>query len=148
MPDNNPNTHSTFISTDDMRNFMLDRSVEDNTIDLDLAFSDEEIRQAMQRCAREFNSIPPFIGVIYGNRLPASTTMFLNGTAKQMYLAKLQQMMRNDMDYDTGGVTTNLVKKRIEHFSNLIKMLGDEFHQQARDWKMNLNMRRAYGPIG
>ena len=148
MPDNQPSGHPDYLSTEDIRNFMLDRSVMDNTLTMDLAFSDEVIREAMKRCAREFNATPPFVSSTTGNRLPSSNILFLYGTAKQCYLAQLQQLMRNDIDYTAGGVETNLAKKRIEHFSSLIKSLGDEFKDLSYQFKLNINIRRAYGRVG
>jgi len=148
MPDNSPaNSHPGYLSTEDVRNFMLDRSISDNVMSLDV-FSDEDIQQAMQRTSRDYNSIPPFLGNVYGNRLPSSNIMFLLGVAKQVYLAQLQQLMRNDIDYTAGGVTTNLAAKKIEHYKYLIKELGAEFEQKVYQFKLRINIGRAFGRIG
>ena len=58
------------LTTEDIRHFLLDRDVEDNDLELDVAFSDEEIRDAMKRAARAYNSIPPFVCTAVSNALP------------------------------------------------------------------------------
>jgi hypothetical protein len=149
MPDNTTPRSSVHISTEDVRHFVLDRSVEDNILDVDLSFSEDEIAKAMVRCAQEYNSIPPIgVSAVFGNRLPAATTMFLYGTAKHLYLAAMQKAMRNDVEYTAGAVTTSLYKDRINHYKTLVKTMDEEFKQQALSYKKAVNIARAYGPIG
>lgn len=142
-------TRTGYLTHDDVRNFMLDRSIEDNLIDRDLAFSDEEIADAMRRCARDYNAIPPYgVSGARGDRLPGNSTLFLYGVAKQLYLSALQKLMRNDIDYTAGNVTTSLTAKRIEHYTNLVKLMDTEFKTIALAVKKNINIRKFMGKIG
>lgn len=149
MPDERPKRHPRYLTSEDVRHYILDRCVADNSLDNDLTFSDEEIRDAMFWCARDYNSIPPYgISNVFGNRLPNTTTCFLFGTIKHLYLIALQRLLRNDMEYDAGGVNTSIYGKRIEHFTDQAKYFGDQFLEIATAWKRNLNIRRCYGKIG
>ena len=58
------------VTEEDVRMYILDRNIEDNGLDLDLSFSHEEIAEAMRRCAREYNSIPPRVGMVSPENLP------------------------------------------------------------------------------
>jgi hypothetical protein len=137
------------LNSEHVRLFLLDRSVQDNVLELDLAFSDPEILDAMNNCARDYNSIPPLgVSTVSGNLLPGNSTLFLNGTCKWLYLSALQKLMRNDMDFDVGGVKASIESKRIEHFTNLVKLFGEEFQSQARTLKRAMNLRLAFGPVG
>jgi len=137
---------SSGLSPEDLRTFMLDNQVENNLLDLDLTWSEQEIADAMRRCAMMWNGTPPLSGSLGVDplRLP-NRYAFLIGTAYQMYLSKLQQYMRNDMDYEVGGVKANLFAKRIGHFQKLLGMLREEFSMLARTEKTNRNVNNAWG---
>ena len=49
--------------------------------------------------------------------------MFLDATVAQLYMSEMNKPMRNDIDYTSGNVTTNLVAKRINTFSELVAIL-------------------------
>jgi hypothetical protein len=135
----------SYITTDDVRKYILDRSIEDNNLDLDLAFGDDEIANAMKGAIRDYNSIPPLIGILEDpTQLPGDTNIFLDATAKHLYLAKLAQLTREDIDYTSGGVTANLVAKRIGHLQELIKLHDELFREPAKDRKLAANLMRAF----
>lgn len=138
----------TYITVDDIRAFILDRTVGDNDLHRDLAFSDEEIMLAMERAAREFRSLPPLVGCYAADALPTDTNMFFDGTAQQLYIAEASRLMRNDIDYDAGGVGTNLVSKEIKHLLDLSQMHAARFREAATAWKRTYNLSQAYGPLG
>lgn len=123
---------------------MFDRSIEDNDLLLDLNFSEEEIQDAMVRAAREFNSIPPFVSAVHPSYLPTDTNLFLDGCAAQLYISELSKLMRNDIDYTTGGVQTNLVAKRIGHLKELFKLHTERFVKAAKDVKLTTNIHAAF----
>ena len=139
---------ASYITEEDVRMFLLDRSIEDNGLDLDLSFSHEEIAEAMRRCAREFNSIPPRISSVSPESLPNDTNLFLDGIAEQLYLSKVANMARNDFDYTAGGVTTNIEAKRLKHFTDLIQLHRQRFRDTATSIKVQYNWEQAYGTIG
>jgi len=134
-----------YLQVDDVRNYIWDRNVEDNDLELDLTFSDEEIIEAMKRCAREYASIPPYVGSVSPGHLPNDTNMFLDGTVAQLYISRLNQLSRNDIDYAAGGVQTNLVKKQIEHMRQLAREHMQRFKEPAMQYKITLNLRNAFG---
>ena len=139
---------NNYLTVDDIRLYILDRSVADNDLDRDLSFSNDEIFAAMERAAREYNSLPPFVNSARAACLPKDTNMFLDGVVQQLYIAWLNRAMRNDIDYDAGGVVTSLEAKRIKHMQQLAQDHGERFREAARNRKVFLNMSEGYGPIG
>lgn len=132
------------LTEQDIRDFILDRSVDDNA-GLDLSFSSADIAQAMKRAAREYNSIPPvFIQVDDKDHLPSETNMFLDATAEQLYISEKARLTRDDIDYSAGGVVTPIARQRIKHLDDLIKFHGERFQTAAKAQKLTANLRRAY----
>ena len=139
---------SGFINEEDVRMFVLDRSAADNDLDGDLSFSPEEIAEAMDRAAREYNSIPPLLSNVQGNRLTKQTNVFLDAIAQQLYIASVARLMRNDIDYTAGGVQTNLEAKRISHYEKLIEFHGKRFKEVAQNIKIAQNISNAFVHFG
>lgn len=135
---------SSIVTEKMVRDFIWDRALDDNHLELDLAFSTEEIMEAMANTARAFNSIPPYTICADPRCLSAHSEVFLNGIASQLYRARLQKMMRNDIEYTAGGVTTSIEQKQIEHMKGLIKLFGDAFITQASDAKRGVNVSNAF----
>lgn len=134
----------SFLNIEEVRHFVMDRTVEDNDLDLDLSFTDEEITQAMERAARSFNSMPPHIMRVEWNRLPLDTNIFLYATAEHLYRAALGKLRRNDIDYNAGGVATNLAAKRIGHFEKMISEYNQLWTSEAKSIKIAANLSRAF----
>jgi hypothetical protein len=139
---------NTYITVDDIRLYILDRSIDDNDFDQDLSFSDEEILNAMARAAREYNSIPPYVNGARADCLPKDTNMFFDATVQQLYIAELNRAMRNDIDYDAGGVVTSMEAKRIKNLQQLAQEHGERFREAARNRKIFINFSDGYGQIG
>ena len=139
---------SNYITVEDVRLYILDRTLEDNDLDKDLAFSDPEIISAMERAAREYRSITPYVGGADASCLSKETNMFLDAITQQLYIAEINRASRNDIDYDAGGVTTNLEAKRIEHFRRLSSEHGERFREAAKALKIFQNWRAGFGKIG
>lgn len=132
------------ITVEDIRLFILDNSIEDNALDMDLEFSDSEILEAMRRCAMTYNTTPPLIGSKVSPENFPYSMVFLHGVAYQLYLSKLHELTRNDIDYNAGGVSTNLVAKRIAHVKGLIQLHKEAFEVQMRELKYVQNANRAF----
>lgn len=132
------------ITSDDVRMYIFDRSIEDNDLLLDLNFSEEEIANAMVRAAREYASIPPYTSTVNPGCLPADTNMFLDAITAQLYMSEMNKLMRNDIDYTSGNVTTNLVAKRIKHLAELVKMYQERFKLAAKEWKISENVSAGF----
>ncbi len=132
------------LTTEDVRAFILDRTVEDNDLLMDLNFSEVEIQNAMVRAAREYASITPYTSVVNPACLPDATNMFLDCVAAQLYLSEMSKLMRNDIDYNSGNITTNLVAKRIGHLKELYKLHMDRFREVAKQWKLTENINQGF----
>lgn len=132
------------ITSDDVRMYIFDRSIEDNDLLLDLNFSEEEIANAMVRAAREYASIPPYTSTVCASCLPGDTNMFLDAIAAQLYMSEMNKLMRNDIDYSSGNVTTNLVAKRIKHLAELVKLYQERFKIAAKELKISQNISAGF----
>ena len=137
-----------FITEADVRNFILDRTIEDNELQLDLTFSPEEIADAMMRAARDYNSLPPFVDSVTPPHLPGDTNLFLYGTAYHLFLSRIVKLTRNDIDYTAGNVATNAVAKQIAHLKELAVMMKQNFTDTATNIKMAINVSACWGQIG
>lgn len=136
-------TPSPYITIEDVRHYMMDRTPDDNGVDLE--YSNDEIRQAMIRAARDYNSLPPRVSDADPDRLSARTNMFLDAIAAQLYTATLAKLTRNDIDYTAGGVSTNINAKRIMHLRELIQTHRNLFREAAQQEKIAINLDDAYG---
>lgn len=125
---------------------MMDQEVKHNLLDMDLNFSEEEIREAQKRAAQFLNSIPPvFIHVNpHGRNMQYP---YLLATAYQLYLSFLQRLIRQDVEYSSGEVQVNLVARRIKHIKELLPTLRSEAAELASEIKQGINLSQAFGTI-
>lgn len=133
---------NTFVTVEDIRHYVQDRIPEDNELEFDLSFTDEEIERAMVSAARDFNSIPP-IGVLKADpqNLWADTNIFFDGTLVHLYTSLIAKLRRNDFDYDAGGVTVNMVQKRIRNLKEAREEHRELFERAAKALKVTKNLR-------
>lgn len=128
------------IDVEDVRAFLWDRTIEDNSVELDLVFSDEEIKKAMRFAAMKYSETPPFINQpMTPDALPYGM-MFLNGIAYFLYLQKLQTETRVDFEYNSGNMSIDLHKRRIAHLQNFVKLFKDDFESMIKDRKVSINV--------
>jgi hypothetical protein len=137
-------TYGGCLTSEDVRMFIFDRTIGDNDLLMDLNFSEVEIQNAMVRAAREYASIPPYTSTVNPGCLPSHTNMFLDATAAQLYISEMSKLMRNDIDYNSGNVTTNLVAKRIAHLKELYKLHTERFTEAAKSWKLTENINNGF----
>ena len=135
---------ANYLTTQDVREFIQDRTIADNDLDLDLAFDDKEIERAMKQAVREYNSLPPRVHTVNIHQLPADSNIFLYGTAVHLLTSLLSKMRRNDIDYNAGGLSTNLVAKRIAHAQNEISEFRQLFREEATQNKLSINIDMGY----
>jgi hypothetical protein len=76
--------------------------------------------------------------------LPADTNMFLDAIVAQLYMSEMNKLMRNDIDYTSGNVTTNLVAKRIKHLADMVKFYQERFRVAAKEWKISENVSSGF----
>lgn len=135
----------SYLTVQDVREYVEDRDLEDNPLGLDLTWTDEEILRAMKGAAREWNSIPPYILGVRSNELPEDTNLFLEATVEQLLKSRLSALRRQDLDYSAGGVGVNLVQKQIAHFEREIQERRGNWEPRCREMKVHANLAQAYG---
>lgn len=117
----------------------------DNTIELDVFWTDEDIFHAMERTASVYNGIPPMgVDVVHPAALPADTDVFMDGVLWHLYRQGIHKLNRNIMQWQTGNTTVDLYKARLEAFRAELQLLG-EWKAEAKDRKHFKNQFGAWG---
>lgn len=137
-----------YITIDDVRDYMRDRTADDHELLTDVAWKDEEISRAMVTTAREFNSIPPFSIAVNPNHLPGDTNVFLDGIAVALLRRMLTNDSLNDLSYTAGSVKVDITATRIGHLTRMIAAYDERFQSRAKEIKRAANLRQAFGAIG
>lgn len=132
------------IWLEDIRHFLMDRSAADNDLLLDVQFTDEEINRAIERCVMHYNEVPPQCDPVHVSNVPR-TYMFITGVAYHLSLSLMLKLMRNDVDYNAGGVQVEIDKRRIEHLKEIVPALKGDFMDLAQSRKRSINIEGAYG---
>lgn len=134
---------------------MLRDHLGDNMRDLqtkregDLTWDDTALLSGLQAVAREYNSIPPFIGSgMQADCLPADTNMFLDGAAAIIMERRARKLSMERVSFDAGGITTDPDGPVIDGLTKLAKELRERFVQQASNRKANRNLLDCYGSVG
>ena len=136
-------------SNDSVRRFVLDRTVEDNAIDLELFFTEPEINFARKLAIGHYNETPPYVNRIDDSQLALPYPLaFLHGIAYHLYLGKLQKLQKEDLDYNAGGMQVDLIKRRIAHLAQNIPAFKQEFLTLISQQKVAANYKSAFGQIG
>ena len=136
------------ITASEAREYVADSIVQLGSLDLDLAFTDDEVAMAMKSAARDFNSLPAPSYSVCASNLPSDTNVFFDGIAQHLFLTWHKKLIKEDFDYSAGGVTSNLVAKRIGHAKELIKLHGDRFKEAGVEMRLRANLRNGYGQVG
>ena len=138
----------SYITEQDVRDFMMDRTAADHILLPDVAFTSEEIARAMKTAARRFNSIPPYVITVHADSLPDDTNIFFDGIAAALLDLKRINASLNDMDYSAGNVTTSVQGKLLRNLETLIPIYEKRFAEMATYQKMTANLYEAFGTIG
>jgi len=131
------------INVSDVRDFLWDRTLDDNPIELDLKFSDAEIQAAMRFAAMRYNETSPLVETVSPLNLPYAT-LFLSGIAYHLYLQELQKLTSQDVQYTAGSMTVDIYGKRITHLKEFVKAFRDEFLAMTKERKISINIEAAY----
>ena len=138
-----------FVTAEAIRDYIMDRTLDDNELDFDLTFEDSEIDKAMGHALREYNSLPPLVGGLDNPaRLPADTNIFFDGTVAYLYTSLIARLSRNDAAVDAGGVSVNLNARRIDRLTALRAQHKADFKEAATARKKTRNLRMAFGRVG
>lgn len=130
-----------------VRSYILDRTASDNQLDLDLSFSDAEIAEAMTFAAREYNSLRPLVGSANPACLDGSTNMFLDAIVAGLYIGKMANMQRNDIDYTVGGVTVSIETRQITYMRESMPFHLNRFKEAAVARKRVLNANQGFAAL-
>lgn len=135
-----------YLTIETIREELQDRTPADNTIDCDLAFTDEEILHAMERAAAAYNNLPP-VGVEYVSAkcLPDNTNIFLDATLSHLYKSQINRLARNLMTWQTGDTTVEFEKTRMGAYQALRQQLEESWRQEAKERKMEINRSLVWG---
>ncbi len=136
------------ITEQDVRMYLLDRTVDDHMVLPDVAFTSEEIAHAMRTAARRYNSIRPYIDYADPNNLPDVTNLFLDGIAGALFDMKRVNASLNDMDYSAGNVSANVQGNLLKNVAALADFYNERFTKDATELKTARNLQRAFGQIG
>ena len=135
------------VTDSDVRNFLLDRSISDNIVDLDLSFSAEEIANARRSAIRHYNAFPPQ-DVDCNISAINDPHIYMLGICYYLHLSKFANLSRNHVEYTAGGMTASLSGTRLKTYQNLIQLYKSEFENAASSRKKNINIMGFYGRIG
>jgi len=138
----------SYLTVEEIRDFIMDRSSADNELLRDVAYTDEEILKAMRNAARAYNSVPPFVHSVRFNRLPGDSDLFLHATAEQLCGSMLSKLRRNDVDMQAGDVQANLTQKRISHLSKEREEHRSIWMEEAKNFKLSRNVSMCFGRVG
>lgn len=131
------------IDVEDVRFFLMDRTAEDNPLELDLFFTDPEIQQAFRFAAMKFNEIHPQTFNVDPAALQFGFGM-LQGVIYCLFMMKMAQLSRSDIDYVAGNMTIEINKRRIAYFEKWIPFFKQEFEMTATQHKVKVNLENAY----
>jgi len=139
---------SAHITVQDIRDWMFDRSPEDNEYWNDLVFTDLEITKAMGHAVRSFMMVPPMIPTAVDPAcLPSNTPLFFDATVEALYKMKRHSLGRNRFKYEAGNVAVNDSELQLEFLEKMIKELGASWRQEAQFLKSQINVSNFYGQV-
>ena len=138
----------SYITEQDVREEMRDRSAADHIVLPDIAFTSEDIAYAMRKVARRFNSIRPFVMSVDASRLPDFNNVFFDGIAWALLEGMRLNASMNDMDYSAGNVSSSVQGKLVSNLDKLVPMYEQRFVADAASMKLSANLEDAYGQVG
>lgn len=137
-----------YITIAKVREEMQDRTPADNSIDCDLAFTDEEIMHAMERAAATYNSLAPIgIGSVSAKALPDSLPFLMDAVVCQLLKSAIHKLSRNIMTWQTGDTTVELEKTRMQNYQTIRQELEQMWKNDAKEYKMEINRNLCWGAI-
>ena len=136
------------ITEQDVRMYLLDRTVEDHLVLPDVAFSPEQIAFAMKTAARRYNSIRPYVDYVQPDSLPGDTNLFLDGIAGALFDMLRTNAGLNDMEYVAGNISTNVQGNLAKNADAIASFYNDRFTREATELKVSRNLQQAFGRIG
>lgn len=138
----------SFITEQDIREEMRDRSAADHLVLPDIAFTSEDIAYAMRKAARKFNSIRPYVCSVEAHTLPDRNNIFFDGIAWALLEGWSLNVAMNDMDYSAGNVQASVQGKLMSNLEKMAAKYEKRFIEDATALKISTNLLGYYGQIG
>ena len=133
-------------SISEVRLHLRDTSPDESFLLDNLAFSDEEITQAMCLPVQYWNEIPPPIGTHTTQNFPYRYH-WLMAIAGYLFLTAAEQMRRNNLRYSASGVNIDDQNKEPNYEQAAARRI-QEFKDFVTRKKAQINLEGAYGGIG
>ncbi len=130
----------------EVRLHLRDTSADESYLLDNVAFSDEEIAQAIYLPIQYWNEIPPPIGYHTTATFPYRYH-WLMAIAGYLFLTVAEQQRRNNLTYAAGGVQVN-DQNREPNYEQAAQRRLDEWKAFVRAKKAEINLSNAYGGIG
>lgn len=135
-----------YLTTEDVRTYLVDSSPDDNELLDDIDFTDRQITLAMRMAAASFNEITPHVLSVDGNRLPLAEWA-MSAVQEQLYRMRLNQLERNAVVYEAGNTGFDEDNERIRNLrASLDRLVG--WKKQAQSIKLTHNTSMGYGDLG
>lgn len=126
----------TIRDVDPEGNYLLDQ----------LEFSRQEIALCMRRCIDYWNETPP-PGFDYKATNFPYRYHYSRAVVSQLYFMAAQHKLRNDLNYNAGGVTVQDTLNYTK-YQEMADKLWAEWMQWVKDTKYNLNVMGGFGLLG
>ena len=139
---------SPFITIDDVREDIKDRTAEDHLVLPDVQFTDGDIEWAMRKACRKFNMIKPYSARMSPEAIPAKFQFMFDGIAWALFSRWTTNVLMNDEDYSAGGVSASVQGKLGKNLQILSKDYLEQFVEEATNYKLITNLENAYGQVG
>lgn len=130
------------ITIEAMRDYIRDRTPDDNLLLGDLEFSDPDYMSAFYAAAAAFNDLPPHVVDVSGSSLPASEWAFM-AVQEALYRVKLAQLERNAFVYKAGNTSYDEDQEQIRLLNGALSRLA-VWRQNASAHKRRINLSASY----
>lgn len=130
----------------EMRMFLRDSDPAESSLLTTFAFSDEELGAALTMPVRYWNEIPPDISRFDTHSFPFRYHWMIGATG-HLYRTVAEKMRRNELQFQTSGVTVRDQAKESSYEAVGSRRL-EEYYNFVRRKKAELNMLQCFGGIG
>lgn len=136
-----------YISLQEIQLALLDRDAEDNFLLDEREFGDEQVALAMRMTIDRYNSTTPMdIGAESLETFPWRGE-FVTGVTAHLLRMKALNMMRNNLNWNTGGGIAVDEKSSYTAYLSLSKELLKEFDDRIAKIKQTINIQEGYGAL-
>lgn len=136
----------SLLTAEIIRTEIADRDVADNLARMKLTFDPDDIANAIQRAAKNFNIQPPYSITIDPNLVPDNAAM-IEGTIAALYRVGLHRLRRNHVAFQAGNSVTPFSETQIQQYEKIVTDAEARCREMTRDLKLQANIDQAFGII-